>query len=149
MNQLLIGLTLVLAIAYVSGHARLMQPVSRGSAYRIYKDDFPYVEQDDAYPCYQKMNIRVNGTCGICGPIYYRDVTASQRIQITSHEYGRVHYSLEKGGPYYTEQIVENYKKGDTIQDLIRVCSNIISILLFFIKKNIWLISNFLSIQFS
>ena len=67
------------------------------------------------------MNTRYHGECGICGPIYYGDVTASERVTIPSHGYDHLHYSFEKGGPYYTGKIVENYKKGQTIEALIRV----------------------------
>ena len=35
--------------------------------------------------------------------------------------YDEVHYSFEKGGPYYTGNIAETYKKGQEIEALIKV----------------------------
>ena len=74
-NLILISSTVLLLIAYVSGHARLMQPVSRGSGFRVYPSRFPVVEQDDTFWC-RSNSPRVNTSCGICGPIYYNDVAA-------------------------------------------------------------------------
>ena len=54
--------------------------------------------------------------CGICGPIYYDNVTSNFRVIIPSQKYDEIHYSFEKGGPYYTGQIAETYKKGQTIE---------------------------------
>ena len=121
MNQsLLIAFFLSVTLSYVNGHARLMQPASRGSAYRRYPDSFPKTNQDDARFCKSNGNPD-NSTCGICGPIYNGDVAASRRIQIKAFNYDFVHYSFEKGGPYYTGKIVETYKKGQTIEVLIEV----------------------------
>ena len=70
---ILASLTIAMTIAYVSGHAMLIQPVSRASGFRVYPDKFPVVQQDDADMC---NNPNINNSCGICGPIYYNDVTA-------------------------------------------------------------------------
>ena len=74
MNQkFLIGLTLLVTLSCVNGHGRLMQPASRGSAWRIFPDKFPNTIQDDSRFCFQNdaMGFFFNGnaTCGICGPI--------------------------------------------------------------------------------
>jgi hypothetical protein len=119
-QSLLIAFFLCVTISYVNGHARMMQPASRGSAYRRYPDKFPKTNQDDSRHCQTKSNPD-NSTCGICGPIYNGDVTSSSRVKLPLFKYDFVHYSFEKGGPYYTGKIVETYKKGQTIEVLIEV----------------------------
>lgn len=126
-HNLLIFSTLALLIAYVNAHARLMQPVSRGSAWRKYPNDFPYVDQDDADMCdvFNGRPKKVNVKCGICGPIYNDDVASSANIYIRHKDpkpdYNKTHYSFEKGGPYYTGKIVKTYKKGATVEALIKI----------------------------
>ena len=114
----LVCLTLLLTVVvYVSGHAVLMQPASRGSAFRVFPEgEFPHHEQDDSRFCNEKY---YNGTCGICGPLFNGDAASSLRL--TMRAYDRIHYSFEKGGPIYTGKIVETYKKGQTIEALLRV----------------------------
>ena len=126
MNQkFLIGLTLLVTLSCVNGHGRLMQPASRGSAWRIFPDKFPNTIQDDSRFCFQNdaMGFFFNGnaTCGICGPIYNGNVASSSRITIPAWKYDKVHYSFEKGSKYYTGKIVETYKKGQTIEVLLEV----------------------------
>lgn len=59
-------------------------------------------------------------SCGVCGPVYDNDVTASRDIQFRK---GIVytHSSFEKGGPYYTGKIAETYSKGQTIEALVQI----------------------------
>ncbi len=121
------GLLLVI-ISCVNGHARLMQPASRASAYRTMPDKFPFVKQDDTRFCHQNdangIFFNGNATCGICGPVYGGDVTNSARLTVPHLGYDNYHFSFEKGGPYYTGRIVETYKKGQTIEALIEVKQN-------------------------
>ncbi len=124
-QSLLIAFFLCVTISYVNGHARLMQPASRGSAYRRYPDRFPKTDQDDSRHCLAD-SIRDNSTCGICGPIYNGDVAASRRIRLGEFKYDFVHYSFEKGSPYYTGKIVETYKKGQTIEVLLEVSTKLL-----------------------
>jgi len=119
-QSLLIAFFLCVTLSYVNGHARLMQPASRGSAYRRYPDSFPETKQDDMRFC-KSPSKQDNSTCGICGPIYNGDVLSSSRIRMAVFNYDFVHYSFEKGGPYYTGKIVETYKKGQTIEVLLEV----------------------------
>ena len=116
----LVSLTLLLTVVvYVSGHASLMQPASRGSAFRVFPEgEFPHHEQDDSKFCNDRS---INSTCGICGPLFNGDAASSVRHSTPDFNYDRIHYSFEKGGPIYTGKIVETYKKGQTIEALLRV----------------------------
>ena len=108
-----------IAFAYVNAHARLMEPVSRGSAWRKFPKEFPFTDQDDADFC----NNRPNSTCGICGPLFHNDPKASQDIYIPHNPWHtwKTYYSFEKGSRYYTGKIVATYKKGQTIEAVVKV----------------------------
>jgi len=126
-QSLLLAFFLCVTLSYVNCHARLMQPASRGSAYRRSPDMFPKTNQDDGRFC-KSDERQDNSTCGICGPIYNGDVTSSSRVKLPLFKYDFVHYSFEKGGPYYTGKIVETYKKGQTIEVLLEVGVNLLVI---------------------
>ena len=118
----LLRLSLVFAaitFTYVNAHGRLMQPVSRGSAWRKFPNEFPFTDQDDADFC----NNRQNSTCGICGPLFHNDPKASQNIYIPHRPWQqwKTYYSFEKGSRYYTGKNVATYKKAQTVETLIRV----------------------------
>ncbi len=92
-----------LLIAHVYSHAAMVEPASRGSAWRRLAD-WPIVHpQDDMDMCFAPGR---NSRCGICGPVYNNNVSSSQRIIVRDGRrnaegghYNETHFSFEKGGP--------------------------------------------------
>lgn len=95
MTKIIIFICLLAAVlvAQVSSHATMIFPLSRGSAWRTSDNTFPVVYQDDHDYCAFPRKPFVK--CGICGPIYNNDVSASEQIafkQPNGHFYNETHY---------------------------------------------------------
>ena len=111
-----------LLIAHVSSHVAMVEPASRGSAWRRFAD-WPMVHpQDDMDMCFAPGR---NTRCGICGPVYNNNVSSSLRVMFGGGDarrtaegghYNETHFSFEKGGPYYTGKIAATYKKGQVVK---------------------------------
>ncbi|XP_026733298.1 uncharacterized protein LOC113497784 [Trichoplusia ni] len=93
-------LTLACAVAYVSGHGRVVEPPNRASIWR-YGYDSPANYDDDGLNCggfYTQWSIN-DGRCGVCGDAYN---TPSPRPH-------------ELGGKYGKGYIVATYAPGEVI----------------------------------
>ncbi len=121
MNKLVLSVFVAaLLIAHVSSHVAMIEPPSRGSAWRRFPD-WPLVHpQDDMDMCAAP---RRPHRCGICGPVYNNNVSSSERIVIFDGRrtaeggfYNQTHFSFEKGGPFYTGKIAATYKRGQVVQ---------------------------------
>ena len=120
-KMILISFALVaIFIISVNGHGRLLKPVNRGSAWRIFPREFPYVEQDETDMCDNSKKDRPMH-CGVCGPVYKNDPAGSFQVIIRSQNYNKTHYSFEKGSRYYTGKPVATYKKGQTVETMIDI----------------------------
>jgi len=116
----------------INGHGRLMNPVSRSSAWRIpkYRDLFPVFRFDTEWcASFRRIDIARNATCGVCGPVYngkpeeplteirkkYRMVNATS-FERNSHAFKNIASFI----PY----IVETYRKGQWIKPRVKIEAN-------------------------
>lgn len=95
-------------ITKISGHGRLMSPVSRTSAWRKYPSLFPAYFQDNQMFCggFHTQFHENGGECGICG------------------ESASLPKRFEKGGDLYRNLIVEEYLKGQIIEAELEITAN-------------------------
>lgn len=132
MNEKLSIVFLLLAITFVSisGHGRLMDPVSRSSAWRLQKyrgsaRKFPY---DNEWCASKRETNSRNSTCGVCGPVYdgkpgrrfteIRKPASNMTVNATSFERDSFAFKrLVSMMPY----IVETYQKGQWISPKVKV----------------------------
>jgi len=99
---------LVAQIVEISGHGRLLQPVSRSSAWRKFPAQFPAYYGDNQMFCGgTHTQYTVNGgKCGICGESY-----SGQK-------------KFEKGGSLYRDLVVAKYSKGAKIDVEVELTAN-------------------------
>lgn len=127
--KLIICLTMAALIAYVDSHARLADPVNRGSLWRI-DEDQPETEEFEwcSDPDPEESDIR-KAKCGICGPIYNNDPKNTLSLEDDGDGFSVFLQSFERESPLYTGRIVKTYKKGSVIQATIEVKQKILSFL--------------------
>lgn len=117
--RLLICLTITTLIAYVDSHARLADPVNRGSLWRL-DENLPFSEEFEWCSDPQDSIVR-KVKCGVCGPIYNNDPKSTYSIQDDGFGFNLFLQSFERGSPLYTGRIVKTYKRGSIIQATIEV----------------------------
>ena len=122
----------ILATLFVSiqGHGKLMDPISRGSAWRLklFKGVFPSVKFDNEWCADGKQVNKRNVTCGVCGPVYNNKPDAqfttiwkgslNASVNVTSYERNSFHF---KNLPTMLPFIVKTYKKGQQIDVKVKV----------------------------
>lgn len=137
MRLFLVLASVLLFSSYANGHGRLMDPISRGSAWREYPDLFPKALYDIEWCGYESEAqeadyLRVNPkdirnvTCGVCGPIYNDRPENSATIfkpNINGGAWSEV-FSFEKSSPIYRGHIVKTYTKGQTIDVTLKIAAN-------------------------
>ena len=129
-KKITILLVLAAFIASIDCHGRMMEPVNRGSAWRVplglTEPKFPRTTRFDAEWCAfedrdEKRNNR-NVTCGICGPVYLNDPAAFHVIYKGGAGFYANVTSFEKGSSMYDGRIVKTYKKGQNVTARVKVC---------------------------
>lgn len=148
MNGKLSILFLLLATSFVSinAHGKLMDPVSRSSAWRLpkYSGFFPEFLWDNEWCATKKEteNVR-NSTCGVCGPVYHGEPGRSfteifkpaANIIVNATSFERNSFAF-KNIVSFIPYIVETYQKGQWISPKVKVsilklsCGKILKIFL-------------------
>ena len=128
----MIKLTILLIVAaftvHVECHGRMMEPVNRGSVWRLpegkMEPRFPKNKFDTEWCGFdhldEKRNKR-NVTCGICGPVYLNDPAAFHVIYKGGPKIYANVTSFEKGSTMYDGRIVRTYRSGDKLTTRLKV----------------------------
>ena len=131
-KKITILLVLAAFIASIDCHGRMMEPVNRGSVWRVpegkVNPKFPVMIYDTEWCGFDDPNDKRNNrnvTCGICGPVYDNNPAAFKVV----HKFGAngdpKFYtnltSFEKGSVKYDGRIVKTYKMGQTMTARVKV----------------------------
>eukprot|EP00092_Neocalanus_flemingeri_P005351 GFUD01005765.1.p1 GENE.GFUD01005765.1~~GFUD01005765.1.p1 ORF type:complete len:328 (-),score=66.88 GFUD01005765.1:130-1092(-) len=101
--------TLTVLISYTSGHARLLEPPSRSSMWRMGYPTPPDYQDNEGFCGGYQVQWGVNGgKCGVCGDAY--------NDPVKEHE--------APGGRFATGIIVREYQPGDTMDITVDVTAN-------------------------
>lgn len=117
--RIFICLTIAAFIAYVDSHARLADPVNRGSLWRL-DEDLPETEEYEWCSDPEESSLR-KVKCGVCGPIYNNDPKSTLSLENDGFGESLFLQSFERVSPLYTGRVVKSYKKGSIIQATIEV----------------------------
>ena len=106
--KILVICLFALQVIEISGHGRLMKPISRTSAWRKYPSLFPANFGDHQMFCggIHMQHEKNGGKCGICG------------------EAANLQKRFERGGSLYRDLIVREYLKGQTIEVEVEITAN-------------------------